>query len=106
MTYEKWQIAVRCPDFYLSLVIGHLSEVESVNIASVEDEGGAESHFVLQHFNPAESPGGHLAAAAFQFSCAQGAGHVDRQIAQIDRVPQHDALDHPLIDVGLAHIGQ
>src|SRR5215813_15134182 len=81
-------------------------ETEAVNIALVKDEGGAEYHFIIFDFNLAQSPGLHLAVTALELALAQSARCVDRQITQVKRIPEHNALDHSCVNVRLAHIRQ
>src|SRR5207245_6741364 len=82
------------------------SEVEAVDVRLVEDERRAQHDLVALHLDAAEAARGQLAVAGPEPSRGRGARGVHGEVAEVDRVPQHDALGNAGVDVRLAHVGQ
>ena len=45
-----------------------MSEIKPIDILFVEDERQAQPHFIINHFNLAQSSGAYLVVAAFHFA--------------------------------------
>src|SRR5215813_13223344 len=79
---------------FRTLLIASLSKVEPVNVRFVEDERRAQ--FTSLQFTD----------APFQDSRAEFIRGVNRQIAQVEGVPQHHAFDHAVVNIRFAQIRQ
>src|SRR5438046_8815132 len=77
----------------LRITLGHHLEIESIDIALVENERRAQTHFIIRHFNLAQTARAQFLIAALQLTGAQSVRGINSQVAQVESVPQHHALD-------------
>ena len=72
----------------------------------VEGERLAQQDVVALHFHRSQAAGLERFVARLERAVAQCIGRIDREIAQVHRVPQHDALGDALMNVVLVLVGQ
>src|SRR4051795_2693033 len=74
------------------------SKIVLVDIALVEHQRRSEEYLILGHLDgvkPAEVP-----VAGDELLLVQALGDLDRQVAEVDGVPQDEPLDRAVLDVG------
>src|SRR4051812_1236962 len=79
--------------------MSRVSEIELINIFSREDERFSEQDVVSGDLNLAQPAGLDRIVAGPQGSLVQGARSVNRQIAQVHGVPEHNAIGDAFVDI-------
>ena len=86
-------------------MIGLVLEVELVNVRFVEDERFAEQHIGFANFKCAQLSCFQFPVAGIEFSCFHFVCRQHRQVAQVERIPQHDAFDDAVVNIRFAEAG-
>src|ERR1019366_9408883 len=82
------------------------SKIKAIDVLLVEDERRAEQDVVPLDFDVADSARLHRSIAGAQRSAFEAVGCLDRQIAEVHRVPEDHAIGDALVDVLFVVIGQ
>src|SRR5262245_58133451 len=86
---------------------GTRSEIEIVDVFLAVDEGRAEQDLAaIDDLQLAELAGLDLGRPGRELAVDDGARHMNRGIAEIDRVPQYHRLDAVRGDIGLHGVGR